>query len=313
MITKCALGVILKRGDEVIDPTISELNAAEHDYLTRHVDELRVRRSNASAVFCAFRPESGTLRDFQAVMVADDDEMVEIATRMVRALAETMRGAPAAKEDCVVALLTSSADSGGPVEHVTFLKLDARIEAARLQRAKETGRLSLRVFQDLLPAPGDMQKGISWPDPRQPASELILHDTNQGDAALYFGNAFGLTVSSKALDTENALTDQLVAQLGQAKAQRAVALVDFEGGRADLVIAKVQEEYPEFQPTGRSLGAGGSLPGFIRPNQLSLRKKVFAADGIELRVPIGSLNAIQTEREAERTSTPLTPIEDVPK
>ncbi|GAC1373553.1 MAG: hypothetical protein NVS9B11_22070 [Candidatus Dormibacteraceae bacterium] len=312
MITRCALAVITERGANVVLPTMSTLTADEQDFLGRHIAYVRALPASDNTVYCVFRPGSATRAELEVALSGSDHEFLRIATWMVEALAASMRGSPKAKENCVLALVTSTPDDSQTAQHVTFLKLDAKIEAAHLERAKTGGGIQLRIFKDLLPAPGDMQKGVSWPDPRQPKSELILHDTNSGEAALYFGNAFALSISSKAVETEKALVTQLVKQLGPARAAEAIALVDENGGRADAVVDAVRERYTDFEPKTRPLGGGGGLPGEIRPHHLGGQKLAFSADGIELKVPISRMSAIRTVRDGDRfvttirTSTPLT-------
>jgi hypothetical protein len=313
VIHRCAIGVITGRGNNVILPTISELTDDEQDYLTRHDDELCNRHANDNTVFCTFRVGASSRVDLKLALQGSEDQFLDVANRMVESLAETMRATANAK-DCVVALLTGGPAGVSAPDHVTFLKLDARIEAARLKKAQAGQGVRLEVFKDLLPAPGDMQKGFSWPDPRQPESELILHDTNRGEAARYFGNAFQLNISSKALETETTLADELVEQLGPARARQAVALVNQAGGRGDEVVAKIKATYPDFTPSARPLGGGGALAGLIRPGHLDTKKKRFESDGIELRVPLGRLDAVNTRPDGDefvttiRTSTPLTPV-----
>jgi hypothetical protein len=290
---------------------MSTLTDDEQDYLGRHVSYVRSLPANDNTVYCVFRSGSSTRAELQLALTGNDAEFLSVATSMVEALAAAMRASPKAKENCVLGLVTSAPTTGLTAEHVTFLKLDAKIEAAHLEQAQQGG-IQLRVFKDLLPAPGDMQKGVSWPDPRDPTSELILHDTNSGEAALYFGNAFSLSISSKAIETEKALVTQLVKQLGPARASEAVALVDEQGGRADTVVAAVQQRYTEFEPKTRPLGGGGGLAGEIRPHHLGSQKLSFNADGIELKVPVSRIAAVRTRREGDRfvtsiqTSTPLT-------
>jgi hypothetical protein len=311
VITRCALGVITERGANVILPALSTLTDDEQDFLGRHVSYVRGLPTNDNTVYCVFRPGSATRAALDLALTGTDDQFLQIATEMVEALAAAMRASPKAKDNCVVALVTSTPAGGPSAEYVTFLKLDAKIEAAHLEQA-EKGGIRLHVFRDLLPAPGDMQKGVSWPDPREPKSELILHDTNSGEAARYFGNAFSLTISSKAIETERTLVTELVKQLGPARAVEAVALVDEQGGRADAVAATLQATYADFDATARPLGGGGGLAGEIRPHQLGSHKLSFSADGIELRVPVGRMGAVSTHVDGDRfvttvrTSTPLT-------
>lgn len=313
MIHRCALGLISKRGATVVAPTISTLTDAERDFLARHVDELRSHCNSDGAVFSAFTPGSNLEEDLQQALTSPDPDFVSHAVTMVNGLAATMLASPKAAPICLIALVTSSdsVTGGGAATQTTLLKLDARVEAAKLVEAQGTSGIRLEVFKDLLPAPGELQKGFSWPDPRQPQSSLIFHDTNQGDAALYFPNAFGLSVSSKAVETEKALLDELVKQLGTARAAQAVAMVDETGGRADAVVLTIKEHFDDFEATARPLGANGAMPGIVRPGHLGLRPLIFRADGIELRVPASRMGSIESAADGDgyittiRTSTPL--------
>jgi hypothetical protein len=264
MINRCALGLIADRGATVIDPALNELSTPEQDFLSRHVDGLRSRQSDDGTVYCTFSPTSTTEADLSSCLQTSDSDFVAIAKKMANALAATTQASPKAATTCVVALLTSTEGDSSEPTVATFLKLDARIEAARLKRVQaSSGGIRLEVFKDLLPAPGDLQKGFSWPDPRHPASSLIFHDTNQGDAALYFPNAFSLRVSSKAAETEKVMVAELVKQYGPKRAGEVVATIDSEGGRADAVIARIPDSYGAFDPASRALGGGGALPGVI--------------------------------------------------
>lgn len=314
MILRCAIGVITKRGKNVIAPSLSELTDDEQDYLARHDDTLRARHSRDDAVYCLFRPGSPTKADLKLTLKGTDDAFVDVAARMTDALAKAMAGTSNAK-DCVVLLMSGGEFETAKADHVTFLKLDAQIEAARLRLAQSGSSVRLQVFKDLLPEPGDLQKGFSWPDPRDPDSQVILHDTNRA-AAVYFGNAFGVDISSRALDTERALVDELLKQLGPGDAGRAAALVNESGGRADGVVARIVQAFPDFQPSAPALGVDGAVPGYVRPRHLEGRKAKFESDGIELHVPLGRLDAVSTRPEGAgyittvRTSTPLTPPDD---
>jgi hypothetical protein len=292
---------------------LNDLSDAERDFLERHVQELRGRHADPSGVFCKFSRASTTEADLEEALTAPDDRFVEIATTMVAALAATTRAAPKAAEICVLALVTSSDVGTGIPTTTTFLKLDARTEAAKLVQNTAQKGIRLEVYKDLLPAPGEMQKGFSWPDPRGAESDVIFFDKNTGEAAKYFPNAFLLSVSPSAAETEKYLVRELVHSLGPADAQRAVALVDQQGGRADSVVSSISEVYDRFQPEGRPVGGDGSTPGRVRPNQLGMHSLEYKADGIVLRVPVNRLNAIQGSVEGNeyvtiiRTSVPLFP------
>lgn len=310
-IYRCALGVILGRGERVIEPALSALSSTEEDFLNRHIVELRARDSGSGAVTARFRVAS-TKSLFVSALTCTDDQFVGLATVWTQTLAAQMKQSARAKEDCVVALIGSGSSTSSGAEHITYLKLDAQLEAARLELLEGGGAVRLEVFKDLLPAPGDLQKGASWPDTRAAHSDVIFHDTNQGNAALYFANALGLAVSSKSLETEKDLVSNIVEQLGPVEAATVIAVVSPDGGRADEIVATIRASYPSFEPSARSLGVDGIPAGIVRPRQLEAMKHQFIADGIELKVPVNRLGQVQTTVEGDgyvttvRTSTPLT-------
>lgn len=308
MIYLCSLAVVTERGRNVIPPSVSSLADDEEDFLQRHVDKLRGEATKEQSPRGRFREGSALLEGLQAALAGDASAFGEVATGFVDSLAKSMLGV-ANSLDCVVALVTDGSQSGP--EHVSLLKLDAEIEAAQLQQAQDGIRL--RVFRDLLPRPGELQKGLSWPDPRDPQSTIIIKDRNAGHTALYFQNAFGIDASPAAVDCERALVDSLADSLSPSDAAEALKMVG-DGGPADEVVARIRNRYPNFQPTAPELGVGGALAGRIRPRNVKIQKKKFNADGIDLFVPLDRLDRVKTRMQDGHfetritTSTPLTPV-----
>ncbi|MEW1706301.1 hypothetical protein AB0230_03575 [Microbacterium sp. NPDC089190] len=307
MIEKCALAVITERGRNVISPTWSDLDDEEEDFLVRHVDRLR-KTTNASETRGRFRPDSTLEDDFTTALTADRAQFVETAGRLVRQLADAMQGVNSSS--CVVALVVE-ARRGAADRTVSLLKLDAEVEAAQLDRSGEGVRL--RVFKDLLPRPGDIQKGLSWPDPRAPHSNLVVLDAVVEGTAKYFQNAYRIDASPNARVTEKALIEQL-SELPPTRIAAAAAAVG-NGGDAEVVIERIRAQVPTFHATAPELGAGGSMPGMIRPQFALIAKKSFEADDIELKLPLARLAQVRTSQVGTdyetviRTSTPLTPVQ----
>jgi hypothetical protein len=308
MIHRCALAVITKRGHSVIPPSISALEKDEEDFLHRHIEKLRsaVKATDARG---RLRPGSTLAADMADALTASDNDFLIFSGRLVDELAKAMKSVGNAP-DCVVAVLTE----GGQDEANTtsLLKLDAEIEAAQLKQTEQGIRL--RVFQDLLPRPGDLQKGISWPDPRSPESEIIVLDhVKAGTAALYFQSAMRIDASPRAIDTERALLEA-ISELPEAQVAAAVAAAS-EGGTGERVVERIREHVPSFQPAAAELGAGGALAGPIRPGFSTTAMRTFTADGIELKIRLDRLPRVRTRlvgseyRTTIVTSTPLTPIE----
>src|SRR6266568_7484054 len=297
MIHLCALAVITDRGRNVISPSVSPLAVDEEDFLQRHVNELRGEAMKEQSPRGRFRQGSTLLGDLESVLSSNATTFGTVATGLVDSLAKAMRGVPNAL-DCVVALVTDGSPSGP--EHVSVLKLDAEIEAAQLQQAQ--GGIRLRVFRDLLPRPGELQKGLSWPDPRDPQSTIVIKDRNPGHTAFYFQNAFGVDASPAAVDSERAFINALAEGLPPSDAAEALNLVG-DGGPADEVVARVRERYPNFQPDAPELGAGGALAGRIRSRNVRIQKKKFSADGIDLLVPLDRLDRVSTRQRDGRFET----------
>jgi hypothetical protein len=215
-------------------------------------------------------------------------------------------------KDCVVAVVTSG--PGKAADCVSLLKLDAEIEAAHLEKVRD--KIRLRVFRDLLPRPGDLQKGISWPDPRVGVSDVIVKDRNIGHAAYYFQNAFGVDASPNSLDTARALAEALADNLSPSEVKDALELVG-DGGPAEQVIPRLRDRFPNIELGGDDTTGRGPLAGFVRSRTVRAQRKVFRADGIELRVPLDQLDRVYTVYRSGRyetrvdTSTPMTPVRPV--
>jgi len=307
MIEKCALAVITDRGRNVIPATWSDLDGDEEDFLIRHVDRLR-KTTNASETRGRFRPDSTLEVDFSTALAADETGFVEVAGRLVQQLADAMQGV--SSSSCVVALVVGVA-RGAAGRSVSLLKLDAEVEAAQLDRSGNGVRL--KVFKDLLPRPGDIQKGLSWPDSRAPHSNLIVLDAVAEGTAKYFQNAYRIDASPSARTTEKALVEEL-SGLPPARIAAAAAAVG-NGGDAEVVIERIRSHLPDFHVKAPELGAGGSMPGMIRPQFASAAKKNYEADEIELKLPLARMGQVRTVQVGTsyetviRTSTPLTPIE----
>lgn len=300
MIRRCALAVIEKQGKRVIGPSMSPIDAEEESFLRRHVDKLRATADSSNNARGRFRAGSFLEADIQRLLVADNAEFLAIADRHASALAAAMERTSNAKA-CVMALLVE--DRAGSGAQVSLLKLDAEIEAAQLNQTEEG--VHLKVYKDLLPKPGDIQKGFSWPDPREPRSSIIVLDiVVAGGSTKYFKDAFELDVSAKAAVTEAALVEELTA-MPIDTVGIAIEVAD-AGGDAEEVVARIREVVPDFAPAAEELGADGALGGRIRPNFSSMATKTFEADGIELKVPLSALGQVVTRSVGGRYETTIT-------
>lgn len=309
VIGRCALGVITDKGRNVIPPTLSSLTTDESDFLARHVSELRASHSSAKAVRARFRQPSLLQGALQTLLDPEsEEEFVATAVELVESLAASMRAATRA-ESCVAAIVTALESDGART--ASFLKLDAEIEAAHLDQTE--GGIRLRVFRDLLPAPGEMQKGISWPDPRSD-SEVVVLDKNQGAVAQYFQNAFQVEASPRSLEVEKHLATCIAENLRPEEMRQAVEAIGDSSGPVERVVQKLQEVFPALPDSAR--GPTDQMPGSVRRGFLNGRKRTFESDGMKLEVPLGELPRVTVSIEGDhwittiRTTKPFGPYSD---
>jgi hypothetical protein len=128
-IVRCALGVVLKKGDDIYDPSVQPVGPTEAEYLTQHIQ--RVRKITDASARSVFMEAAGTPDLLEALRESPDDIFESTAKVLEDALASGMRGTTNAK-DCVFAVVQASDDEVGET-HITVLKLDAVLEAAKMK------------------------------------------------------------------------------------------------------------------------------------------------------------------------------------
>jgi hypothetical protein len=174
------------------------------------------------------------------IMDADESALLSLCDRLAERLVNEMLIVSRPNPGVLAILTTSSSPEAAGPEFVSILKLDATKEAARFRRSTRS-EIRLQVLKDLLPAPNVLQKGISWPDPREDF-EVIIRDRNV-ELARYFLNAYEVEVSPKAGDVEKAVLSS-VSKLPPAQvpvAHRRAA--QLSGSVAD-VVSTLKREFP---------------------------------------------------------------------
>lgn len=277
-VDRCALGVIQKRGSMQIAPQMMALGPAESDYFAKHVEAVR-RYDNGSPIG-AFSKVANTPTQLQTLRTTQKDYVfVNAATNLQSLLAACMRTTSSAK-DCVFGVLRTT-DTTGSSPHVSVLKLDAVVEAAQWKLLQD-GKMDFRVLTDLLPEPGELQKGLSWPDERS-ASEVHTVDRNSV-AAQYFEVAFGLLVSSRAREAEAALIQAVAGAVPPAEVETVLREVE-DDGSLDEVLEQLAQRHPELAGAAESEKAAERPSGRVRAQSVAGRTLAWDADGIQVRVP----------------------------
>jgi hypothetical protein len=279
-----ALAFVSAKQPLVAPETLAELGADDTDYLQRHVDKLRAEASAADSLRSRFKAGSNTEQLLQQLRDKDDASFVE-ATAIVAQRVKDAMDASTNPSPGVLAVVRSSTDESDPA--VSILKLDAINEAALYEL--EPHHIRISVLRHLLPPPGDLHKGVSWPDPR-PVSDAIVLERN-ASAARYFFNACELDVSLRSNEAEKALQRVLV-QVPLARRPAVAAEIAQLSGPVEEVAAAIKQREPEVSTDLPGLGGRGRLGGLIRPGKLAAGRTRFSADGIEVRVPHDRLGLV---------------------
>lgn len=290
---KATLTYVQRKESLSVASAVATLGEDDIDFLRRHVQELRRAADIQNALLSQFQSGSGIPDLLRGLLTASDDQFVEISAGLAKRLHASMDQTTTPKPGVLAVIVT---DVGSGADAASVLKLDAISEAASFM-FEAGGQVKLNVLRNLLPAPGDLQKGISVPDPRD-TSEAVVIDRNQ-TAAQYFFNAFELRVSSTPREAEHALAEAIIQNVPQAQQAEALGYAATLSGRAEDVAAQVQERYPAIVVDRRELGTVGVPGGYIRPNKVATHKVRYRGDGIDVLVPHDRLDRISGPTPSE--------------
>lgn len=271
----------------------AELDPDDVDFLSRHVNKLRDEAGAEDQLITRFQPGSGIPDMLSKLLTASEEEFVAISADLGARLQASMDQSTTPSPG-VLAIIVSGPQGSAPA-WVSVLKLDAISEAASFEF--DQGQVTLRVLRDLLPAPGQLQKGISWPDPRRTVSDAIVIDRNQS-VGQYFFNAYELQVSPTPAVSERVLAEAIVQGVDRGERVQAMQFAASLGGRADEVAAQVKQRYPSVHIDRNELGADGALGGYIRPKKVAAHLTRFRGDGIVVTVPYERLDRITGPEQA---------------
>jgi hypothetical protein len=275
---KATLTLVTKQVPLAVPTALAELDDDDVDFLVRHVAKLREESAAENSLLTRFHLGSGVPNLLQNLIGATPSDFVEASAGLAQRLQGSM---DQATNPSVGVLAVISSGEGSIADTVSVLKLDAVSEAASYEFV--SGQVRLSVLRDLLPAPGQLQKGLSWPDPR-PGSEAVVIDRNI-TAAKYFFNAFELQVSATPAQTEKALVEAISKHIPRPNRAAAVQLASTLTGPAEQVVSALQQQYPNLQVEQPALGAGEGVGGFIRQNKVAAHRTRFMGDGIAVVVP----------------------------
>lgn len=291
MIHAATLTFVSAKEEPFLPPELAELSDEEADFLQRHVDDLRDHADSPDALRSQFEPGSNTQELFENLLKAEGTEVPSLAEVVVTRLVSQMRSTTTPKAG-ILAVVTSGPEEGP--NSVSVLKLEAIHEAAKFERLAK-GRIRLEVLRDLLPGPGALQKGVSWPDPRE-TSDATVQDTNIS-AARYFFNAVQLMLSPKPAQAEKALAETIVEEVPQEQLSKVLAAAASQSGPGEKVVDAIRQTFSGFKGERRELtGGDGKVAGIVRPGRIASKRLKISGDGIDIVVPFDRLDQV-TEDE----------------
>jgi hypothetical protein len=288
---RATLTVVKRRAQLNVASALAELEADDVDFLMRHVSSLRAEATAEDSLLSRFHKGSGVPHLLSRLLEPSAEDIVEVSAGLAQRLQSSM---DQATNPAVGVLAVIASGDGEAANAASVLKLDAINEAASF--TLEQGEVRLSVLRDLLPAPGHLQKGLSWPDPRD-GSQAIVVDRNV-TAAKYFFNAYELRVSASSAQAERALSETIASQVPASKRAAAIQYASTLSGPAEDVVAQMRERYPDLRVERAELGAGDSIGGFIRQNKVAGHRKRYRGDGIVVVVPWDRLGQVTPPRRA---------------
>lgn len=278
------------------DQQVPELTLRAHEpgvdaFLLDHVTELRKKSGAEGAPLATFKdPDAAEL--FEHLRAGTNEQFLVAAKSLADRLVQEMDGRSA--EGLLVFLRVDVDEklSGAA------LKLQVVTEhAARLEQVSD-GELSLSAVQDVLDAPGKLQKGALVADTRA-GSDVIIGDLLPQDAQ-YFPRAFGIRSEQRSADTATALVSA-VASRDQATAKKLVAaLPSIPSGPTAEVLAAAAETITELNESTIA-DVVSELGAQDRPvrnvDTTKPVKQVITADGVSISVPPAAQDRVRVEHD----------------
>lgn len=212
-------------------------------FLVAHTEQLQKRAGEGSAANASFMAAA----DAQLmcdIREGNDGAFLVAADALSARLAEEMNhvGNPASGL-FVCTTLVSDAD---PAEtYAVLLKLEVVSEQGAVLRRLETGEETLAAVTDVLDRPGDLQKGLVFPDARS-GSDAVVGDKATQLEAKYFLRAMGVTLETHEPKTAAALVAAVASCAGPTVAERVVdALPALEPAPTQDVLTALRRVVPE--------------------------------------------------------------------
>ncbi|MDO8309116.1 MAG: hypothetical protein Q7V58_12270 [Actinomycetota bacterium] len=174
--------------EAILRPGVAEVSP----FLSAHLEGLRDRARDGSAANAAFYdpPREQLIEDLRT---GTDDAFLAATNVLAARLADEMTHVNPAPG--LLVCTTMEAEAGGD-RFAAVLKLEVVSAHGAVLRRLETGEETLAAVTDVLDRPGDLQKGLVYPDER-PSSAAVVGDASTQNEARYFLRALGVTLEAR--------------------------------------------------------------------------------------------------------------------
>jgi len=268
--------------DRPVDALVLEdVDATTTEYLDAHLATLAALVAKSPPA--RFVDDEAGLR-FDALRSGTDQQFLAAANQLAARLVEAM---DFRTPSGLLVAVQGVDDDGQAVAAV--LKL--QVTADRLGYLQQTqGRARLAAVKDALDAPGRLQKGALFPDPRGESDVVVGDQLDVG--ALYFLAALGLRQDQAPKRAVAAMVTAITSRLPEAAEEVAESLGRRRPTAVDEALDWIAEDVPGFSPyrdeVEGELRAQRRPPVALDPDAAP-SKRVLSAHGIRIEGPADEL------------------------
>jgi hypothetical protein len=220
-------------------PGVEEIS----DFLVDHVDDLQKRASEGTAANATF-PEAADRQLIEDIRIGDDAAFLSAAKKIGGRLIEAMGPLGTAKPGLLLCA-TFESEEVPSAATAAVLKLEVVSEHGAILELLESGEETLAAVQRVLDKPGELQKGLVYPDTRSD-SEAIVGDKAAQQEARYFLRAVAVTLEAHAASSARELVRAVAAKAGPGVARSVVrALPSIEPASPAEVLGALRASVPE--------------------------------------------------------------------
>ncbi len=280
----------------VLRPGVNEVSP----FLTAHAAGLQVRADEGSAANASFK-EGADLQLMEDIRSGSDADFLAAADGLGKRLVDEMNKVPRPAPGLFVC--TTLVSDTVPADRLAVvLKLEVVSEQGAVLELLDNGEETLTAVTDVLDRPGDLQKGLVFPDVR-PASQAVVGDKAAQQEARYFLRGMGVTLQARETRSAAALVTAIDARAGRAIAERVLEeLPAVSSGSTTVVLDALQRTVPGLSEEAASRVAEDLVKAERPVGQIDTAAPVtgkMRAGALTVTGPAGEIHRIRSERDPE--------------